>query len=161
MQVILKQSIILSLIAGAVAGILLLIPFLMPLVFLLLFVVFGVGLVVYLKKKSMVGYLTLQDASLLGAVAGFCSFISSMAVFLPLLWIFSMIFGKYKLLFGMGSSFSLMAYNLFFTAILVVFVALLSSIFNAFTGMVAAYIYEKIEDRPFESYTNFEIDQND
>lgn len=161
MRNILKTSVILSTIAGLAAGVLLLIPFLTPLVFLLLFVIIGAGIIVYLKKNDLVGILSIQDGTLIGAVSGFISLVAASVIYLPILFLFNLIFGSHAYKFGLGSSFTMLSYNLFFAVMLVFFIGLLSAIFNAFTGMITAYIYEKIEDKPFDFQTHLEIEQDD
>jgi len=161
MENILKTTLVLSAVAGLAAGVLLLIPFLTPLIVLLLFVIIGAGIIIYLKKNALVGILSVQDGTLIGAVAGFISLSAAAAVYLPFLFLINLIFGSHIYKSTFGSSFTNFTYNLFFVVILVFFTALLSAIFNAFTGMVAAYIYEKIENKPFEFHTHFEIEQDD
>ena len=161
MKNILKTSVILSAIAGLAAGFLLLIPFLTPLILLLLFNIIGAGIVIYLKKNTLVGILSIQDGALIGAVTGFISLIAASVVYLPLLFIIDLLFGTHPYKFALNNSFTMISYNLFFAVMLVFFTGLLSAIFNAFTAMVAAYIYEKMENKPFEFHTNFEIEQDD
>lgn len=158
---IIKTSVILSFIVGLAGGILLLIPFLTPLIFFLLFIVIGAGLIVYLKKNNLVGFLTLQEGSLIGAIAGFISLVSAAIIYLPILYLVNLIFGSHLYQISLSNSFFMMSYNLIFALMLVFFIAFLSAIFNAFTAMVAAYIYEKIENKPFEFHTNFEVEQDD
>jgi hypothetical protein len=158
---ILKTSVILSAIAGLAAGFLLLIPFLTPLIFLMLFVIIGAGVVVYLKKNELVGILSIQDGTLIGAVSGFVSLAAASVVYLPLLFIINLIFGTHLNQFGLSNSLTIISYNLIFAVMMVFFTGLLSAVFNAFTGMVAAYIYEKIETRPFDFDSHLEIEQDD
>ncbi len=161
MRLILKKSIFLSIIAGLAAGVVLLVPFLTPLVFLLLFVAIGAGVIVYIKKNNIAGILSIQDGAFIGAITGFASLTAASVVYLPLIYLFNLIFGNQATKLGMGNSLINLTYNLFIVIMLVFFTALLSAIFNAFTGMIAAYIYEKIEDRPFDFNTQLEIEQDD
>lgn len=161
MEKILKTTLTLSAIVGFSAGFFALITFLTPLVVLLLFIAVGAGIIIYLKKNSLVGILSVQDGTLIGAVSGFISLCAATAVYLPILFLLDLIFGTHTYKSSLNSSFMIFTYNLFFVVILVFFTALLSAVFNAFTGMVAAYIYEKIENKPFDFQTHFEIEQDD
>ncbi len=157
---ILKTSVILSAIVGFAAGILLLIPFLTPLIFFMLFIAIGAGIIIYLKKKDLVGFLTVQDGVFIGAVSGFISLVAASVVCLPVWFLIDLFFGKHPYKFDMIGSPMVASYNLIFILMMVFFVALLSAVFNAFSGMVAAYIYEKVEYRPFE-LPHFEIEQDE
>jgi len=92
---ILKTAMIISAIVGLAAGILLLIPFLTPLIALLLFMGIGAGIVVYLKKNALVGILSIQDGTLIGAVSGFISLSAAAVVFLPVLALLDSITGTH------------------------------------------------------------------
>jgi len=153
---ILKSVVILSALAGFGAGFLILIPFLAPLAAITLFLAMGAGIIVFLKKKDLVGFLTVQDGCLMGGIAGAVSLVAASVVYLPIWYIINLLFSKHYHNFGLGNPFTDFAIILMF----VIFVALLSAVFNAFSGMVAAYIYEKIEERPFE-LPHFEIEQDD
>jgi hypothetical protein len=155
---LLKTALILSAIAGLAAGVLLLIPFLTPLVFLALFTIYGALLIVYLKRNNMVGILTMQDGALLGAISGFASIPSALIVYMPISFIFSLFQGQSSV-FGFKSSFTTFGYSVFILIMLVFFVALLSAVFNAFSGMMAAFIYEKIEDKPFDFQSHIDLEE--
>lgn len=154
---ILKTAVILSAIAGFAAGVLLLIPFLTPLIFLMLFIAIGAGIIVYIKRHNFVGFLTIQDGALIGAISGFISLSAASVIYLPVWLIISLIFNKHTFSFGISSPMT----DFIIVLMMVFFVALLSAVFNAFSAMIATYIYEKIEDKPFEFNTNFEIDQDE
>lgn len=152
--ILLKQVSILSAILGAALGALTLIPFIGSLAFLLLMTCAGGALIVYLKKMALVGYLEPKDGSLYGAIIGFISFIAFSVIYMPVAAIVGLIFknSQYSLItFAMKNGF-------FVIILLVVFVALLSAVINAFSGMVAAYVYSQLEQKPDENMTNFEIE---
>lgn len=166
MDKILKTSVIISAIVGFAAGLLLLINFLFLTllvkfaVVFFLFVLLGSGIIIYLKKNSLVGILTIQNAALIGAVSGFVSFSAAAIVFMPINYIIELLTNHYRHSFVFND----FSYTLIISTVLVFFIALvISAPFNAISSMLAAYIYEKIENKPFEFHTNFEIevDQDD
>lgn len=143
---------------AATSGVLLLSILLKPLILISFFVLIGAGTIVYLKKNNLVGILSIQDGALIGAVSGFSSLIAASFIYIPGNSIISMFLGHHLIKF----SFVTASYDFILAFVLPFFIALiLSAPFNAFTGMIAAYIYEKIEDRPFEFPTNFEITQDE
>lgn len=157
---ILKTAVVLSAIAGLAVGILFLINFLLLkfLVIFALFVLTGAGIVVYLKKNSLIGILTVQDAALIGAVSGFISLISAATVFMPINYIIELFTSHYK----QTLSFTDLSYTFIISIIMIFFVGLvISAPFNAISAMIAAYIYEKIEDKPFEFHTHLDLEQDD
>lgn len=133
-------------------GILLLIPYISILMFFLMFVLSGIAVIVVLKRFNAVGILSIYDGCYIGAVAGFVSLICSAAVYLP----FSLIFGGRLLMTGFD--------DIVVILMLVFFTAILSALFNAFSGLITAYIYEKIETREnisFNDHFELEIDRNE
>jgi hypothetical protein len=157
---ILKTTVILSAIVGLAAGVLFLINLLLLkfLVVFALFIITGAGIIIYLKKNALVGFLTVQNGALVGAVSGFISLIAAATVFVPINSIIELFTSHYK----HTPSFTDFSYTLIMSIIMIFFVALvISAPFNAISAMLATYIYEKIEDKPFEFHTNFEIEQDD
>ena len=162
MGYILKTTVFISAIAGLLAGILLLIPFLTPIIFFLLFIIFGVFIIIYLKKNNIAGLLSVQDGALVGAVSGCVSLASAFVIYLPVNFILDKLFNQDSYKFGFAGSFS---DNVFFGIMLIFFASLFSAMFNAFSGMVTAYIYEKIEGRPldydFENHLHIDIEHDE
>lgn len=150
MERFLIPSAFLGVISGVILGILLLIPYIAPFVFLFMFILSGIAVIVILKKFRAVGLLSIYDGCFIGAVAGFVSLHASALVYLPI-----------SLL--IGGQFSLKGYDILAVLMLVFFTALLSALFNAFSGLITAYIYEKIEARDikFTDHFDLELDRNE
>jgi len=145
-----------------ITGTLFLILFLKPFIIVSFFVLVGAGMIVYLKKNNLVGFLLIQDGALIGAISGFISLITAAIIYLPLQFIFNLFSGSHLSKLGITSSLMNLSGNLFIIIILTFFVALvLSAPFNAISAMIAAYIYEKIEVKPFDFQTHLEIEQDD
>lgn len=153
MKLLIKPSIVLGAIAGAVFGVLLLIPFVNAVAFLA-YGLIGAGVVFYLKRNSFVGILSIQDGALIGAISGFIALISSMTVFLPIQLIINI---ASKTGLNIFSSFIMASYSLIVFPMFIFFIASLSALFNAFSGLVVAFIYEKIENQSVKDQGELEI----
>jgi len=145
MERFLLPSIILGAISGVIFGILLLIPFISPFVFFLMFLLAGIIVIVVLKKFRGVGLLNIYDGCFIGSIAGFISLIAASAIYLPIV-------------FFTGGYFSIKSYDILAVVMLVFSTAILSSLFNAFTGLVTAYIYEKIESKNISFKEHFDLE---
>jgi len=146
---LIKSSVVLSIIIGIFLGIITLIP-LVNCLACLAYSLIGAIVVFYFKRNNLVGVITLQEGALIGAVSGFVSFISASAVYLPLSYLINLIFysANTKTVLHIASSFLVTSFNLFVIIMLVFFMAILSSLFNAFSALAVAFIYEKVEKLP-------------
>ena len=140
---------------GLFAGVITVIPFICSLSFLALMVLAAVIVIVYMKKKNFIGYIEPKEGSIYGAIIGFISFIGFCVSFLPLAAIIGLI---YKGSFYLGISLIVRS-GIFVIILMVLFVAMLSALINAFSGLVTAYIYTQIEEKPGESRTNIEFEE--
>lgn len=154
-ELLLKRIAFLSLILGVVMGVITVIPFISSLSFLALMVLASVIVIIYMKKKNFIGYIDPKEGSIFGAIIGFISFIGFCLSFLPLASIIGLI---YKGSFYIGVSLIVRA-GLFVIILMVLFVAMLSALINAFSGLVTAYIYTQIEPKPEEQKTNIEFEE--
>jgi len=143
-----KPSIFLGAIAGVLFGILLLIPFIAPLMFFLVFILAGIIVIVIMKKTNSAGIITLQDGCQIGALAGFSSLIITSSVYIPAAILIDKLFNTYSDGFSVSKSLALTGYNIMAISMLVFFIAVLSAIINAFSGMITAFVFEKLENNP-------------
>lgn len=139
---LIKPSAVLGAIAGLAFGIITLIPF-VQCITCFTFALIGAAVVVYLKKNAFVGILTYQDGALIGGVAGFVAIIAGSVVYLPIEVLLNM-FSKFNLF----NSIITVGYSFIVIPLIALFLAIMSAVFNAFTGLIAAYIYEKLENIP-------------
>lgn len=138
-QIVLKQTAILSAIIGLILGVITLIPFVRGFSFLLLILAVSAVVLIYMKKNELIGIIDIREGAILGAIIGFISFLTFSVIFIPIAAIIGSIFKTYYL----GWLTMLLKASGFFVLImLVVFVATLSALMNAFAGLVTAYIYE-------------------
>jgi len=145
MNLLIKPAIVLGAIIGAILGIILLIPYVQALS-CLAFGFIGGAIIFYLKKNNLIGLLSSQDGSLMGAISGFVSVFAAAAVYIPISYITSLIFGIGKNPeINLISSFLSFSYSILALIMIVFFIAMLSSLFNAFSALLVSYIYERIE----------------
>ena len=154
---LLKQIGVFSVLIGLIVGLLTLIPFIGPIVFTFYFMALSAGIIIYLKKNNILGEITVKEGGVIGAVIGFASFIAFSCVFIPLSALINFIFNNWA---GtvIANCFTSAA-TFFVLLFLLVFVALLCSLMNGFSGAVTAYIYEvlaglKRDEENFQNYEN-------
>jgi hypothetical protein len=163
MNIYLKPTIILSAMVGGALGLLLLMPFFsFNFLVCMMFSLVSVFVILYLKKNGLVGILEPVDGAIIGALSGFVCVIAANIVYIPLYGIISAVFKS----FGQGIGISIFArimiqnFNLFITGMFLFFFGIIGAIFNAFSGLICAFVYEKFEmDKP-EDTTHFEIEED-
>lgn len=163
MNIYLKPTIILSAIIGAILGGLLLMPFFsFNALIVLLFSLVSVFVIVYLKKNSLIGVLQPVDGAIIGSIAGFVCVIVANLVYIPIFGVLSFIFKSYGQGIGLGIFAKIMIqnFNLFITIMFLVFFGVIGAIFNAFSGLIAAFVYEKL-DLDVANTTHFVIDEDE
>ena len=149
MKLLIRPSLVLGAIAGLGFGVLLCIPFIQAFA-CFAYALIGGGIVFFLKRNSFVGVLSIHDGALIGALAGFAACITSSVIMVPLLAFLSLIPG-FGFNLNIFSSFVMFSYSLLVLPLIIFFIALMSALFNAFSGLVVAYIYEKLEiDAPHD-----------
>ncbi len=154
-KIFLKRLSILSGVMGLILGIITIIPFICNFSFFALILLSAPILFIYLKKLSLLGYVEPKQGAIYGAIIGFISFIGFSISFVPLATIIGFI---YKGSFYLGVSL-LFRSGIFVTIMMVLFVAILAALMNAFSGLVTMYIYNQIETKPEEAKTNIEIQE--
>ncbi|OGI00992.1 MAG: hypothetical protein A2287_00190 [Candidatus Melainabacteria bacterium RIFOXYA12_FULL_32_12] len=157
MKLLIKSSVVLGAIAGAILGVILLIPFIQAFA-CFAYVLVGAGIVFYLKRNSFVGILSTHDGALIGAISGFTALVASSLVYLPIYSLINMVFRATSGLNPFGS-FWVTSYSLFVIPMLIFFLALLSALFNAFSGLAVTYIYGLIENNSVQEDGEILIEQ--
>lgn len=153
-KIFLKKLLMLSGIMGLILGVITIIPFICNFSFFALMILAAPILFVYMKKLNMLGYVEPKQGALYGGIIGFVSFVGFSISFVPLATIIGLI---YKGSYYLGVSL-LFRSGIFVTIMMVLFVAILSALMNAFSGLVAMYIYNQIEPKPEEIPTQIDID---
>jgi len=154
--ILLKQISILSLIFGAIIGVIATLPFLFWLCILISMFWISAFVIIYLKRNNLIGIINVREGSIFGAIIGFVSFIAFSVIFIPISTIIGLIFKNYTLdvlvLFmnDFGSFIVLL--------LLIVSTAGLAALFNGFTGLITAYVYELITGIKKENNENNSVD---
>ena len=153
---LLKQLAVLSVFAGVIFGLITIIPYISFLSFMTLLLFLSAFILVYLKQNDLIGIINVREGCIYGAVIGFISFIAFSIVYAPL----SMLLGWLIPAYTQGFlRFFLNSFGSFIVMILLmILMAGISALFNGFTGMVTAWIYEIITGLKKENNQNNSID---
>jgi len=153
---ILKQLSILSLFAGAILGLITIIPYVSFFSFSILIFFLSIFIIVYLKQNDFIGIISVKEGCIFGAVIGFVSFISFSIIYAPISMFLGWLIPAYTqgfLRFFMTSFGSVVVMFL-----LMILMAGISALFNGFSGLITAYIYELISGIKKDTNENNTID---
>lgn len=161
MERLIVPSTVLGALLGVVFGILLLIPFVAPFIFFLLFVIAGIIVLIIMKKNNYIGVITLQEGCFVGALSGFSSLVTASAIFIPVKFLLDKAFNHHSVVSSVSQSLSVRGYDILAVSILVFSTALLSALFNAFSGLITAYVIEKRESKYISFADHLDVEQVD
>ena len=153
--VIIKQVSFLSFILGLFLGILLLIPVINLLTFLFVMFFVGGAIVLFLKKFNMVGIIDIKEGAVIGAIAGFTSFLGVCTSYIPISSLLGLIFSKYT--GGFATLFLSSISGLITGLFMIVFSALMSALLNSFSGLVAIWGWEIVTGVKKENTQNLDF----
>lgn len=160
-KILIKQLSVLSLILGAILGVITIIPYLGVLAFIAQMFVAATLVLIYLKKNNMLGKLLPKDGALYGAIIGFISCIGFCITLVPIAAIISLInnlwFHKLVWYSSMGLWFTNGLSGFFVLILMVFFVAILSALMNAFSGLATLFFYDQFLNEE-ETNETFHID---
>lgn len=153
---LLKQLSILSAFAGAILGFITIIPYVSFISFMLLILCLSAFVLAYLKQNELIGIISVREGCILGAVIGFVSFLAFAVVFTPISMLLGWLIPSYtqgfmRFFLGSFGSFIVMIF-------LIIFMGGISALFNAFSGLVTAYVYELITGIKKENNQNSSVD---
>lgn len=153
---LLKQLSILSAFAGAILGFITIIPYVSFLSFMLLIICLSAFVLAYLKQNELIGIISVREGCIFGAVIGFVSFLAFAVVFTPISMLLGWLIPSYtqgfmRFFLGSFGSFIVMLF-------LIIFMGGISALFNAFSGLVTAYVYELITGIKKENNQNSSVD---
>lgn len=154
--IILKQLAILSAVAGVALGLITIIPYISFLSFMILLMFLSAFILVYLKQNDLIGIINTREGCIYGALIGFVSFITFSLVYAPISMLIGWLIPSYTqgfLRFFLNSFGSLIVMFL-----LMILMAGISALFNGFTGLVTAWVYELITGQKKENNQNNSID---
>ena len=153
---LLKQLAILSAFAGAILGFVTVIPYVSALSFSILIFFLSAFILAYLKQNDLIGIISVREGCIFGAVIGFISFIAFSIIYSPISMLLGWLIPAYTqgfLRFFMTSFGSVVVMIL-----LMILMAGISALFNGFTGLVTAYVYEVITGVKKEADENNTVD---
>ena len=153
---LLKQLSILSAFAGAILGFITIIPYVSFISFMLLILCLSAFVLAYLKQNELIGIISVREGCIFGAVIGFVSFLAFAVVFTPISMLLGWLIPSYtqgfmRFFLGSFGSFIVMIF-------LIIFMGGISALFNAFSGLVTAYVYELITGIKNENNQNSSVD---
>ena len=153
---LLKQISLISIFAGAVLGFVTVVPYLSLLSFLLLIVCLSAFVIVYLKQNDLIGIISVREGCIFGALIGFVSFLAFSVVYTPISMLLGWLFPSYTQGF---LRFFLTSFGSFIVMVLLmILMAGISALFNAFSGLVTAYVYELVTGIKKENNQNSSVD---
>lgn len=153
---LLKQLAILSAFAGAILGFVTVIPYVSAISFTILIFFLSAFILAYLKQNDFIGIISVREGCLFGAVIGFVSFLAFSIVYSPISMLLGWLIPTYTqgfLRFFMTSFGSIVVMIL-----LMILMAGISALFNGFTGLVTAWVYELISGIKKEADENNTVD---
>ena len=154
--IILKQLAILSAFAGIALGLITIIPYVSFISFMILLLFLSAFIIAYLKQNDLIGIINIREGCIYGAVIGFVSFIAFSVVYAPISMLIGWLIPSYTqgfLRFFLNSFGSIIVMLL-----LMILMAGISALFNGFTGLVTAWVYELITGQKKEYNQNNSID---
>lgn len=154
---LLKQLSILSAFAGVILGLVTIVPYISFISFMILILCLSAFVIAYLKQNELIGIISVREGCIFGAVIGFVSFIAFSVVYAPLSMLLGWLIPSYTqgfLRFFMTGGFGTFVVMI----LLIILMAMLSALFNGFSGLVTAYVYELITGIKKENNQNSSVD---
>lgn len=153
---LLKQLSILSAFAGVILGFITVIPYVSFISFMILILCLSAFVLAYLKQNELIGIISVREGCIFGALIGFVSFLAFAVVFTPISMLLGWLIPSYtqgfmRFFLGSFGSFVVMIF-------LIIFMGGISALFNAFSGLVTAYVYELITGIKKENNQNSSVD---
>lgn len=137
---LLKQLSILSAFAGAILGLITIIPYISAVSFFVLILFLSAFIITYLKRNDLIGVLSIREGCIFGALIGFVSFLAFAIVYTPISMLLGWLIPSYTQ--GFLRFFLTSFGSIIVMVLLMIFMAGISALFNGFTGLVTAYVYE-------------------
>ncbi len=160
-QLIVKKTIVFSLILGACLGLIWHIPSytILGLVLTILLFLSSVLIILYMKKNEKhLSFIDTRQGAVIGGIAGFFATLGAFISFSPMAYILYLI--NHNNYFGsLIHTFINETFWLF--CIIVIMTCLIFAFTNSATGMSLAYILKFFEKQPDEENTNIDIEIND
>ena len=151
---LLKQISILSAIFGAGLALLSIIPYINVFAIITLIAFLGAIVLIFMKQKNQIGIFDIREGSIFGALIGFVSFIAFSIIYTPLDMLLGLLPFRNSVLVYFFNSFG----SFIVLIMLIIFIAMLSALMNAFAGLCTSYIYEVISGLKKDEAENVDFD---
>lgn len=139
----LQNVFLIALITGGVVGLISVIPFVAKFSVILLLTIISVPLIIFLKKMNIIENLNEKESLKLGALIGIFSTLGFGLTFYPIVYILSLFFTM-DYLGGFSLMVRLMSFSL--ALLFIIFVCVISAVFNAFSALMYYYIEDSIKN---------------
>ena len=138
-KLLFKQVSILSAIFGVILGIWALIPVVRNFAVIAVILLLAPIVIIYLKKLDILKSVSVQNGMIIGTISGIVSMFAFILTFTPFDLLFSL-FIKDGYLYWIASLIKNAGFFVYF--MLIIFIALLGGLVNAFSGLATAYLYD-------------------
>ncbi len=142
---ILKRATILAAFLGAIVAVVGLIPFFIIYVVLFLSFFASPAVLIFMKKKFLLGVLDMQQSALLGSAIGFACSVGFFVVFVPAICLIHLIFKNY---YSYGIQYFVQFQALWLFIIILAMLAAILALTNSVSAMAVNYVYSQIEKVP-------------
>lgn len=139
----LKIIFLISLIIGGIFGVISLVPFTAKFTVIILLTLVSVPIIYWLKKRELINNFDEKESLKTGALIGIFSTFGFGIIFYPLVYVLSRMFTM-EYLGGFSLMVRLMSFPL--ALMFIIFICLISAIFNAFSALMYYYINESIKN---------------
>jgi len=151
-----KKVAVICVILGALLGLITIIPYINLFAFLFLTFLAAPAVIIYAKTKNIIGNIDTREGAICGAVIGAIVFSAFFIVFVPISAFVGLFYkeGVYmvmKIFFSSGAGFMTMIFSY-------IMIGLMVALFNAFSGIFTAYIYQQIKNITKEENQTFKIE---
>ena len=138
-----KSIFLISVITGGVFGIISLIPLLAKFSVIMLLTIIALPLIYLFKQLGLIDNFNEKESLKLGALTGIFTTIGFGVIFYPLVFVLSRAFTM-EYLGGLSLMVKLMSFPL--ALMFIIFICIISAIFNAFSSFVYYYVTESIKN---------------
>ncbi len=134
---LLKIIIVFSFITGALTGVIPLIPALVSAGFLIIMFFIAPFIIIYLKRLNLIKDMSTEQTLLISAIAGAAAFLGFAVVYFPIACILNLVLKIQDFIW-----IKVLVTNFVFLIPMVLLMAMLAALLNAFSGFITIYFYQ-------------------
>ena len=151
---ILKRATILAALLGVVAALIGAIPFFIIYVLLFLSFLASPTVIIFMKKKNLLGVLDAQQSAILGGAIGLACSVGFFVVFVPVVCLLHFIFSAY---YSYGIQYFVQFQALWLFVIILAMLAGILALTNSVSAMAVNYVYAQFEKVPDDAQMPVDI----